>query len=62
MQAIAGDIAKERPDFLLVTGDLVNGWFKNGGTDYAVQYANWKEALAPVYGAGIKVFPGQGQS
>jgi len=60
VQAIAGDIAKERPDFVLVTGDLVNGWFKNGGTDYAVQYAHWKAAMAPVYGAGIKVFPVRG--
>ncbi len=62
VQAIAGDIAKEHPDFVLVTGDLVNGWFKNGGTDYAVQYANWKAALASVYGAGIQSLPGQGQS
>ena len=57
---IAADIAKERPDFVLVAGDLVNGWFKNGGTGYAVQYSNWKKAMEPVYRAGIKVFPVRG--
>lgn len=28
VRAIAGDIAIERPDLVLVTGDLVNGWFR----------------------------------
>lgn len=58
--AIAADIAQQRPDFVLVAGDLVNGWFKTGGTGYAVQYANWKMAMEPVYRAGIKVFPVRG--
>ena len=60
VSAIAEDIAREKPDFVLVAGDLVNGWFKNGGTDYAVQYANWKKAVAPVYRAGIRVYPIRG--
>ena len=37
---IAEDMANEKPDFLLVVGDLVNGWFRNGGTAYSTQYAN----------------------
>lgn len=58
--AIAEDIAKEKPDLVLVAGDLVNGWFRNGGTDYDTQYANWKKAMSPVYQAGIKVYPIRG--
>jgi hypothetical protein len=60
LKVIAEDIVRENPDFILVAGDLVNGWFKNGGTDYAVQYANWKEVLRPVYAAGIRVYPIRG--
>lgn len=54
--AIAKDIAKEKPDLVLAAGDLVNGWFRNGGTDYDTQYANWKKAMRPVYQAGIRVY------
>lgn len=58
--AIAEDIAREKPDLLLVAGDLVNGWFRNGGTDYQMQYANWKAAMMPVYRAGIQIYPIRG--
>ncbi len=60
VRAIAADIAGENPDFILVAGDLVKGWFRNGGTAYAVQYANWKDAMLPVYRAGIPVYPIRG--
>jgi DNA repair exonuclease SbcCD nuclease subunit len=60
VQAIAADIVHEDPDFVLVAGDLVNGWFRNGGTDYGVQYANWREAMKAVYEAGIRVYPIRG--
>lgn len=60
LQAIAADLVRERPDFVLVTGDLVNGWFRNGGADYATQYANWKKVMQPVYQAGIRVYPMRG--
>ena len=60
VQAIADDIVQEKPAFVLVAGDLVNGWFRNGGTGYAVQYANWREAMKPVYQAGIWVYPVRG--
>lgn len=60
IRAIASDIAAERPDFVLVAGDLVNGWFRNGGTEYVAQYANWKESMRPVYDAGIRVYPVRG--
>ncbi len=60
VHAIAGDIVLEKPDLVLVSGDLVNGWFKNGDTAYCVQYQNWKNAMAPVYHAGIRVYPIRG--
>lgn len=60
LQTIAEDIVKEDPDFVLVAGDLVNGWFRNGGTDYPSQFANWKSSMKPVYQAGIPVFPIRG--
>lgn len=57
---IAADIASENPELVLVSGDLVNGWFRNGGTDYATQYANWKRAMSPVYAAGIRIYAVRG--
>ncbi len=60
VRAIAQDMVREKPDLVLVAGDLVNGWFRNGGTDYDTQYANWKKAMQPVYDAGIRVYPIRG--
>jgi hypothetical protein len=60
VQAIAKDLVREHPDFVLVSGDLVNGWFKNGGTPYPVQYQNWKKTMEPVYQSGIRVYPIRG--
>lgn len=60
VRAIAHDLVREHPDFVLVAGDLVNGWFRNKGKDYAAQYAGWKAAMDPVYCAGIRVYPIRG--
>lgn len=60
LTAIAEDIAREKPDLVIVSGDLVNGWFRNWETDYDTQYANWKRTMAPVYEAGIRVYPIRG--
>lgn len=60
VRAIAHDIAKEKPDLVLVAGDLINGWFKNGGVDYDTQYSNWKKAMEPVTLARIKIYPVRG--
>jgi hypothetical protein len=60
LNPIAADIAAAKPDLVLVSGDLVNGWFRNGGTDYAAQYASWKKAMNPVFRIGIKVFAVRG--
>lgn len=60
VRVLADDITREKPDFVFVTGDLVNGWFKNEGIDYSTQYTSWKAAMNPVYQAGIKVYPIRG--
>ncbi len=60
LDAIAADIVLQKPEFVLVSGDLVNGWLRHNGKSYSEQYADWKEALAPVLGSGIRVFPVRG--
>ncbi|MCX6560833.1 MAG: metallophosphoesterase, partial [Candidatus Aminicenantes bacterium] len=60
VKALAEAIVREKIDFLLVSGDLTSGWFKNGGTPYETQYANWRKAMQPVFRAGIPVFPIRG--
>ncbi len=57
---IVRDIVLEQPDFVLVAGDLVNGWLHNGGTDYPTQFEEWKKIMQPVYEAGIRVYPIRG--
>jgi 3',5'-cyclic AMP phosphodiesterase CpdA len=60
IKPLAEAIAREKIDFLLVSGDLAGGWFRNGGTGYDTQYANWRAAMRPVYQAGIRVYPIRG--
>ena len=57
---IAEDAVREEVDFVLVSGDLVNGWFRNNGVDFAEQYAIWKKTMAPVYQKGIRIYPIRG--
>lgn len=57
---IAADIVKEDPELVLVGGDLVNGWLRTFGKEYSEQYAQWLDAMKPVYNAGIKVYPVRG--
>ncbi len=66
VKAIARDIKREGCELVIVPGDMVNGWIANGGekicgiskgsTSYERQFANWKEAMDPCYGSGIKVY------
>ncbi len=57
---IARDLVSEKPDFVLVAGDLVNGWLHNSGADYPTQFAGWKKIMQPVYDAGIRIYPIRG--
>ncbi|MDR3236999.1 MAG: metallophosphoesterase [Spirochaetia bacterium] len=60
LEKIAADIVKEKPEIVLVLGDLVNGWIRNYGKDYKDQYAEWKSLMKPVYDAKIEVYPIRG--
>ena len=70
VRAIARDIKREGCELVIVPGDMVNGWLANGGkkicgiskgsTSYERQFANWKKAMAPCYGSGIKVYTVRG--
>jgi hypothetical protein len=60
LELIADDIADIKPDFVLVSGDLVNGWLRNGNTPYHTQYREWKKIMKPVFRKGIKVYTVRG--
>jgi len=59
---IATAVASEKPDVVLVPGDLVLGKSHSCGfaTSFETQLATWREAMKPVYGAGIPVLPVRG--
>src|SRR5665647_3300676 len=59
LDSMARDIVKEGAELVIVSGDLVNGWFYIS-TRYADQFATWRKVMAPVYDAGIKVYPVRG--
>jgi len=59
VNSAARDIVKEGAELVIVPGDMVNGWYRIN-TPYASQFATWRKAMAPVYDAGIKVYPVRG--
>jgi len=59
VNSAAKDMVKEGAELVIVSGDLVNGWFYIS-TPYADQFATWRKVMAPVYDAGIKVYPVRG--
>ena len=59
LNAIAKAIVKEGAEFVIFPGDLINGWYQIR-TPFARQFATWRKAMAPVYDAGIKVYPVRG--
>lgn len=60
LAAIAGKIVEAKCELVLVPGDLVNGFWANGGMGYGDQFAIWKEIMAPVYKANIQVYSVRG--
>ncbi|MFA6561572.1 MAG: metallophosphoesterase [Verrucomicrobiia bacterium] len=67
LNTIAQKIATLSPELVLVAGDLVNGNDVPSGSpleNYAVQFANWKTAMQPVYNyasnTGIPIYPVRG--
>jgi hypothetical protein len=59
VNAIAKDIVKEGAELVIVPGDMVNG-YKYINASYFDQFMTWRKAMAPVYAAGIKVYPLRG--
>lgn len=59
VSSVARDIVKEGAELVIFPGDMVNGNFYIS-TPYATQFASWRKAMAPVYEAGIKVYPIRG--
>lgn len=59
VNAIARDIVKEGAELVIVPGDMVNG-YKYIDASYFDQFMAWRKAMAPVYDAGIKVYPVRG--
>jgi hypothetical protein len=59
---IAEAVANEKPDVVLVPGDLVLGnSYKCAPADpYDTQLKNWRKAMSPVYDADIPVLPVRG--
>jgi 3',5'-cyclic AMP phosphodiesterase CpdA len=67
LNIIAQKMATLSPDLVLVAGDLCNGNDVPSGSpleDYAVQFANWKTAMQPVFnygtGTGIPIYTVRG--
>lgn len=61
LAAMAKAISNDCPDLVLVAGDLIYGDpVSSSGTNMAVQYALWTNAMTPVYQAGIPVYPVRG--
>lgn len=59
VNSVAKDMVKEGVELVIFPGDLANGWFATT-TPYADQFKTWRKAMAPVYDAGIKVYPVRG--
>ncbi|MHC4531403.1 MAG: metallophosphoesterase family protein, partial [Planctomycetota bacterium] len=55
---LANETVKTNPDFILITGDLVNGY--NPQSELQNQLNNWLSTMMPVYNAGIAVYPARG--
>ena len=55
---LAADAAKAGVNLVIFSGDLVNGSASCGSL--TTQLTAWKEAMAPVYDAGIPVYPCRG--
>jgi hypothetical protein len=55
---MAADAARQKVSLVIFTGDLINGGASCG--PLSTQLAAWKEAMAPLYDAGIPVYPCRG--
>jgi len=58
MNELAKEIINSHADFVLFTGDLVNGY--NHQKELESQLKTWLQTMQPVYKAGIKVYAARG--
>ena len=65
LSPIATAVAAEKPDLVMYTGDLVNGWMllpneSPMATNYSGQFENWMQAVSPIHnyttGTGIPLY------
>jgi DNA repair exonuclease SbcCD nuclease subunit len=64
LSRIATAVAAEKPDLVMYTGDLVNGWMLTNEspmeTNYTGQFGRWMEAVSPIHnyatGTGIPLY------
>jgi len=57
---MARQIVNDRPDFVLVAGDLIYGNLTVDRTNMLAQYAQWSNAFSSIYSAGIPIYPVRG--
>lgn len=62
LSAIARQITNDRPDFVLVAGDMITGNSTNGTTNLVYQYTQWLNSFACVYAARIPVYAVRGDN
>lgn len=61
LTAMATAIRNDGAELVLVAGDLIYGDpISSHGTNFAAQYDIWTNAMAPIYRAGIRVYPVRG--
>jgi 3',5'-cyclic AMP phosphodiesterase CpdA len=58
LSELAAQIVKAKPDFVLISGDLVSGY--NDQAALQSQLQTWRNTMKPVYDAGIGVYPVRG--
>lgn len=58
LRLLAADAARQNISLVIFPGDLVNGGSNFGPLDR--QFSTWKEAMKPLYDAGVAVYPCRG--
>jgi len=57
---MARQIVNERPDFVLIPGDLILGADPGDHAALLAEYAQWTNAFSSIYSAGIPIYPVRG--